>query len=138
MKPKFQEMLLDERYYLLPTAPKGYTLDSIWVCAPSITFAYKDQAGVVVSFDYYTKKDQIPTTLSSQNQKFVEFGGVQYLQTYSTPNDGTTKLSLQRNYDKYTINIICENVDKSGMTPEKAAELFTFTKVKLPPLKEVS
>ena len=135
LKPEFQEMLLDDRYYLLPTAPKGYTLDSIWVCAPSISFVYKDQAGIFADFNYFTKKEQLPTTLSSQNQKFVEFSGVQYLQTYSTPNDGTTELKLQRNYDKYTISITCDNIGKTGITPEQAANLFTFTKVALPPLK---
>ena len=137
LKPEFQEMLLDDRYYLLPTAPKGYTLDSIWVSAPSISFVYKDQAGVSADFNYFTMKEQLPTTLSSQNQKFVEFSGVQYLQTYSTPNDGTTELKLQRNYDKYTISITCDNVGKTGITPEQVANLFTFTEVDLPPLKAV-
>ncbi|MBR4868525.1 MAG: hypothetical protein IKU10_05160, partial [Clostridia bacterium] len=136
LKPELQEMLLNERYYLLPTAPQGCMLRSIWVYPLSIMFVYETQDGCSVMFGYDTMRNQIPTTLSSQNQKFVKFGDVQYMQTNLVYNDGTTELQLQRNYDKYTITIRCKNIDKSGMTPEEAANLFTFTKVPLPPLKE--
>lgn len=137
LKPELQEMLIDDRYYLLPTAPKGYTLRSIWVYPMHLSFVYENQEGFKIQFGYDTWRNQLPTELSSQNQKFVEFSSVQYLQTNLTYNDGTEEIKLDRNYDKYTITIICDNTEKTGITPEQAANLFTFTKVELPPLKEV-
>ena len=135
LNPEFQEMLVNDRYYLLPIASEGYALKSIWITT-GITFYFENNEGNLIQFSYATWREQLPKELSAENQKLVQFGGVQYLQEKNTYK-GSTNLKLTRKYDKYTISVSCDNANKTGITPEQAANLFTFTKVDLPPLKAV-
>ena len=111
LKPELQEMLIDDRYYLLPDTPNEYALCAIMVSARDISFGYTNEDGYIIEFSYRTDQELLPDTISSSKQQFVKYGDVQYLQEYAGLLDGSTSLTLQRNFDKYTIRINCEHID---------------------------
>ncbi len=134
LKPGYQDMLIEDRYYLLPNTPAGYTLHSIFVYARSIAFNFKSKEGEIFAFDVGTEAKQLPLALSSSKQKFVEYEGIQYLQEIESSNDDLYYKRLYRNYEKYTIGITFKD---PYPTTEDMADMVTFNKVQLPPLKEV-
>ncbi len=133
LRPQVQEMLIEERYYLLPVVPKNLSLMKIIMRPMEISFQYIDEYKKMYYYTFDTRSglfDQY--AWNDQNYTKIESNGI----TYYIEKEGYRKDSVSAycDLDGYGTNVTVDIDNANSIDTTNIISVIQFEKVMLPAL----
>ncbi len=126
--PGDQDMLIIDRYFLVPEVSEEFTFLGILDGFAYIQFVFENEKGEYLYCSYYTAPQLLSDHISAETTTLKRYNGVDYYVN-------EVENQVIRSYDGYVITL-STNAHNATLTTDQMMETFiTCSKVTLPPLK---